>query len=80
MKANVSGMERSLCIITIIREALVLSTLTRPLEIPIGINYKVLMSGEVNPLTILSSALNDNNVHVVAKFADKIPIKVRFHT
>ena len=51
---------------------------TFPLQIPIGINYKVLMSGEVNPLTTLSSALTDNNVHVVAKLADKIPIKVRF--
>ncbi|XP_064390924.1 NBAS subunit of NRZ tethering complex-like isoform X2 [Halichondria panicea] len=40
-----------------------------------GINYKALMSGEVNPLTTLSSALTDNNVHVVAKLADKIPIK-----
>ncbi len=69
-----------LCVYNYQKSSFVLSTLTRPLEIPIGINYKVLMSGEVNPLTILSSALNDNNVHVVAKFADKIPIKVRFHT
>lgn len=42
----------------------------------IGIDYKVLMTGEGDPMDTLGPALTANNVHIVAKLADKIPVKV----
>ncbi len=45
-------------------------------HVRIGIDYKVLMAREGDPMDTLAPALTANNVHVVAKLADKIPLKV----
>ena len=40
---------------------------------PAGVDYKLLMSGKGDPLSLLLPALSASNIHVVTKLASKIP-------